>query len=123
MNIEIRCDFGFGYSEIHELGQVLKQWAEYPSKLGYPEDVTISVDDNGMVFLVDNDTYNIYAINPLTDKLERFYSLSGTGREDFLFTLVQDYQNGYIMNDEDIQDLKDICDIEGISLEVAVDIA
>jgi hypothetical protein len=99
----------FGYRELKELRDLLDQYIES----GLPEDF----DDTGLkpafnmnsgfVFFT-NDDYQVAMINPNTDKLEIFYTLSYSGEEGFADDLKEMYDDGDITDEDDIEQLRDL---------------
>ena len=98
----------FGYRELKELRDLLDQYI----KNGLPE----NFDDSGVkpafnmnsgnVFLI-NDGYQVAMINPSTDKLESFYTLSYSEQEGFADDLKELYDRGDIEL-EDVSQLRDL---------------
>ena len=58
-----------------------------------------------MCFFV-NDDYQVAMINPNTNKLEIFYTLSYSGTEGFADELKEMYEDGDITDEDDIEDMR-----------------
>lgn len=101
----------FGYREIDLAQEILKAVADN----GYPDDfeeegVRIEFNPNtGDVFLT-NDENQVCMV--AEGKLESWYWLSNSGREDFLENLIQDFDSGYL-DSEDYEELANICESRG----------
>ena len=99
----------FGRKELFELGDILKKWESN----GLPQDFEESGVkpafnmNSGNVFLVNED-YQVAMINPSTDKLESFYSLSYSGEEGFADDLKELYDRGEVEDEEDVEQLRDL---------------
>ena len=99
----------FGYRELKELRDLLDQYIEK----GLPDDFEESGlkpafnMNSGFVFFT-NDEYQVAMINPRTDKLESFYTLSYSGEEGFADDLKEMYDNGDIDVGDDVEQLRDL---------------
>ena len=97
----------FGDRELEELEILLraKRTQGLPDDF-YDEGVRPAFNRNsGNVFLV-NDDYQVAMMNG--KKLESFYTLMGTGHEGFLEDLQDEYDNGYIDDEDDLEQFEQI---------------
>lgn len=103
----------FGYKELEELKDLIVAMMEQ----GLPDDFS---DDevhpmmnqySGNVFLTNAD-YQVAMLNG-DKELKSFYSLSYSGIEGFLEDLLNEYENGNIQDEEDIEELIRICETNG----------
>lgn len=103
----------FGYRELAMLEELLKAMREQ----GLPEDfyddevVPMFNCNSGNVFLTNSD-YQTAMLNG--DKLESFYWLGYHGNEGFLDELLEQYEDGEVM-DEDLEELANICERNGLN--------
>ena len=101
----------FGYRELAMLEELLKAMREQ----GLPDDfyddevVPMFNRNSGNVFLTNSD-YQVAMLNG--DNLESWYFLSYHGNEGFLDELLDEYDNGYV-KEEDFEQLADICEQNG----------
>ena len=97
-----------GSREIHMLNELNIAFNDYDFiKEGYSlEGLKWEFNmSSGYMFFV-NDECEILMLDG--DKLERFYTLYGTGYEGFADELLFDYENGNITDGDDIEQLQDL---------------
>lgn len=105
----------FGYRELAILRDLLSAMLEH----GLPDDfwdnevVPMMNTYSGNVFLTNSE----YEVAMLTGDgtLESWYYLNGTGIEGFYDDLISMYEDGTITDDDDLEQLADLCENHGDS--------
>lgn len=99
----------FGFRELEMLRDLLDQYIEKGLPSDFDSDGLKPAFNmnSGNVFFT-NDEYQVAMINPNTDKLESFYSLSYSGEEGFADDLKEMYDDGDITDEDDIEQLRDL---------------
>ena len=97
----------FGYTQLVKLRDLLDQYIENDLPDGYDTSGLKPAFNmnSGKVFFV-NDDFQVAMINPNTNKLEIFYTLSYSGTEGFADELKEMYKDGDITDEDDIEDMR-----------------
>lgn len=102
-----------GYVQLRELSEmILSMIEDGVPKDFYDDGVVWEFNPNSGNMFFTNDDYQVCMMNG--GKLESFYWLSYDGHAGFAEDLKENYENGCITNEEDIQQLIDLGIIEEI---------